>query len=90
MADEIEKFRSEKYCIVKIFSAELDKTVYPAVPSLWVNDESECFFPSDLKIDRKVKKAIEKCQPSLPGWHLFPAKILTSSGIVNLTQPYHV
>lgn len=70
----------KKYCVVKIFSNEINKTVYPVVPSKWINDESECFFPESLKITSSIEKKVEKCYDHDALWPTFPIIVMTTTG----------
>ncbi len=72
---------SKKFCIVKFFSHQLEKTVVSAVPSSWVTEESECSFPADLIVTKKVRKLIESQAPAAMSWPVFVVEVLTSAGM---------
>lgn len=70
----------KKYSIVKLYCNTLERTVYPVVPTNWLNEEQECFYPENLKLTKNLESQVRKCLDPDSLWPTFPVIVLSSCG----------
>lgn len=71
----------KRFMVVKLYCHDKNNTIYPVVPSNWVNEELECVFPDNLKVTAAIEKRVEKGGEPDNLWPTFPVEIVSTTGM---------